>query len=65
MTHVLKIEPAVRPEIRHEIENTLKRLGCEVHGSGTYLEEPTFSDITFSGKVGLEEYTDELTETTE
>ena len=62
MTHVLKIEPAVRPDVRHKIEDVLKNYGCEIHGGGTGLEEPTYSDITFSGKVALEVQDDSLEE---
>ena len=49
MKYKLEIKPAIMPEKRHKIEDTLKSLGYEVFGGGT---DTDFSacDISFGDK---------------
>ncbi len=46
MKYILKIEPAISPQERHEIEDILKELGYEVHGGGTDTDLSS-CDISF------------------
>ena len=46
MKHMLIIEPAILPKERHKIEDTLKKLGYEVHGGGTCTDLSS-CDISF------------------
>ena len=50
MKHILTIEPAIDVELRHKIQDLLRKEGYDVSGGGTTLVEPTASDISFSGK---------------
>lgn len=47
MKHTLKIEPAIVPEIRHKIEDVLRKSGFNVYGGGTHTDMSA-CDITFS-----------------
>ncbi len=60
MTHTLKIEPAVEPELRHKIQDLLKKEGFSVHGGGTCLVGQSCSDITFSKKEEISITSDDV-----
>ncbi|KKL45780.1 hypothetical protein LCGC14_2352190 [marine sediment metagenome] len=53
MKHILKIEPAISPQERHEIEDILKELGYEVHGGGTCTDLSS-CDISFDREDPLD-----------
>lgn len=46
MKYNLKIEPAIKPEERHKIEDVLKKLGYHVVGGGTHTDLSA-CDISF------------------
>ena len=51
MKYILKITPAIPPEVRHEIEDTLELNGYHVRGGGQSTKnikrKDSFSDISF------------------
>ena len=48
MKHKLTIKPAIDPKYRHEIEDTLKDMGYNITGGGTYTNGSE-CDISFEG----------------
>ncbi len=46
----MKIEPAIPPKDRHELETTLKMLGYHLTGGGQDIEGEA-SDISFNSNV--------------
>lgn len=47
MDYRLEIKPAIFPEIRHKIEDVLKKEGYDIYGGGTYTDLSS-CDISFS-----------------
>ncbi len=54
MKFKLEIKPAILPEKRHKIEDTLKKLGYNVWGGGTDIDMSS-CDISFDGKDPTDE----------
>jgi len=44
--YILKIKPAISPEERHKVEDTLKQLGYHISGGGTHTDNSS-CDISF------------------
>ena len=51
VVYTLEVKPALEPNVRHRIEDTLERLGYTVIGGGTCLDMSA-CDISFEWKEG-------------
>lgn len=51
MKYILTIKPAIPPEVRHQLEDTLKKVGYLIWGSGQYVNGEE-CDISFDDKGG-------------
>jgi hypothetical protein len=60
MNFSMKITPAIPPEDRHKLEDTLVKLGYAVSGGGQTVNtiDPEESDITFSRKYYRQDLSD-------